>query len=173
MRALTFEDYLPLRTLYARFDAIAEGRSPGHSPSAHQAVLDRLAANQRVAEGFGWTECTLERVGGRGRLIARGVRASGGSREVIPDWVPARLRATEHGPVPGAEAPIVPPVVAAASRARHDELRAAKRGWFLPASPPLTDGMFDRVAKPALGAGAVGLAVECAAKGRWLDDGGR
>jgi hypothetical protein len=195
-RALTFEDYLPLRTLYARFDAIAEGRAPGHSPSAHQAVLDRLAANQGVAQGLGWTECALERVGGRGRLIACGVRVPGGDREIIPDWVPARLRSTKPDIATTPEASPPPPVVSAADRVRHDELKATKRGWLMPASPPLLDGMFERVAKRLAAAAAavsgraaatrppgprgaassariLGVDVEWAAESRWLDDGGR
>jgi hypothetical protein len=108
-RAPAFEDYVPLRTLYARFDAIAEGSSPGNSTAAHQAVLDRLAANQRIAEALGWTECALERQGGRGRLLARGVRPAGTDREVIPDWIPGRLNADDDAPSTIAAASSRPP----------------------------------------------------------------
>lgn len=60
-------------TLYARFDSFAEGRAHGDARRAHEALLDRLAANQRVAEAFGWTSCALERVGRMGRLSVWGV----------------------------------------------------------------------------------------------------
>ena len=75
-----------LDTLYARFDAIASGRTPGSSTAAHQAVLDRLAANQRVAERQGWTSCALERVADMGRLSAWGVSPAHPERRLIPDW---------------------------------------------------------------------------------------
>jgi hypothetical protein len=75
-----------LETLYARFDAIATGRAPGSSLAAHQAVLDRLAANQRVAERQGWTSCALERVAGMGRLRVWGIPPAGPGRRLIPDW---------------------------------------------------------------------------------------
>jgi hypothetical protein len=75
-----------LETLYARFDAIARARSRGSSPAAHQAVLDRLAANQRVAEARGWTSCTRERAAGMGRLRAWGVAPGSSERRPIPDW---------------------------------------------------------------------------------------
>jgi hypothetical protein len=195
-RALAYEDYLPLRALYARFDAMAEGATPGNSTAAHQAVLDRLAANQRLAESLGWTECALERQGGRGRLLGRGVRPSGADREVIPDWVPGRLRSAEHeaAPITHAAAASDPSSSALADREHRDELKAIKAGWLSPASPLLTEGMFERVAKRLAasafrsgsaatspgpirraqwGASVLGVNVECAAEGRWLDDGGR
>ena len=82
-------DYMiPLDTLYARFDAIAEGRRLGDDRAAHQAVLHRLAANRRTAEAYGWTSCALERAGGMGRLLLWGVPPSGQDRELIPDWAP-------------------------------------------------------------------------------------
>ena len=80
------DQLVSLETLYARFDAIARGREPGSSTAAHQAVLDRLAANQRVAERQGWTACALERVAGMGRLRASGVPPTGPGRRPIPDW---------------------------------------------------------------------------------------
>lgn len=78
---------VPLETLYARFDAYAEGRAHGKGGwAAHEAVLDRLAANRRVAEAYGWTSCALERAGGTGRLRAFGLPASECQRRLIPDW---------------------------------------------------------------------------------------
>ena len=76
-------------TLYARFDAFAENRAQGGAWAAHEAVLDRLAANQRVAEAYGWTSCALERAGGTGRLSAWGVPPGECERYLIPDWLPA------------------------------------------------------------------------------------
>jgi hypothetical protein len=75
-----------LATLYARFDAIAEGRVPSDRWNAHAAILDRLAANQRTAEQNGWTSCALERAGGMGRLVAWGLPPDSTQRHLIPDW---------------------------------------------------------------------------------------
>ena len=75
-----------LDTLYARFDAAAEGRTRADGWNAHEAVLDRLAANQRTAETNGWTSCALERLGGIGRLRAWGVPPTSSERHLIPDW---------------------------------------------------------------------------------------
>jgi hypothetical protein len=75
-------------TLYARFDRFAEGRAQGDARRAHDALLDRLAANQRVAEAFGWTSCALERAGGLGRLSVWGVPPADVERHPIPDWLP-------------------------------------------------------------------------------------
>ena len=72
-------------TLYARFDAFAENRAQGGAWAAHEAVLDRLAANQRVAEAYGWTSCALERDGGLGRLRLFGVPPGDRLRAEVPD----------------------------------------------------------------------------------------
>lgn len=86
----TMSDHVVSReTLYARFDRFAEGRAQGDAWGAHEAVLDRLAANQRAAETFGWTSCALERVGRMGRLCAWGVPPGDVERHLIPDWLPA------------------------------------------------------------------------------------
>jgi hypothetical protein len=78
---------VPLETLYARFAAFAEGRAQGAGCwDAHEAVLDRLAANQRVAETYGWTACALERAGGTGQLRAWGVPPGERQRCLLPDW---------------------------------------------------------------------------------------
>lgn len=76
-----------LTTLQARFDDYAEGRAHGRGCwAAHEAVLDRLADNQSVAEAYGWTSCALEREGGTGPLRAWGVPPAEGQRHPIPDW---------------------------------------------------------------------------------------
>jgi hypothetical protein len=74
-----------LETLYARFDAFARGRARG-GHGTHEAVLERLTANQRVAEAAGWTSCALARAAGMGRLRAWGVPPGEGERRPIPDW---------------------------------------------------------------------------------------
>ena len=74
-----------LEKLYERFDAFAEGHSQGRGWAAHEAVLDRLAANRLVAEASGWTACALERVGSTGRLRAWGIPPQGRERHLIPD----------------------------------------------------------------------------------------
>lgn len=79
-------EHVTLDTLYARFDAIAEGRVPSDRWNAHAAVLDRLAANRRTAERNGWTSCALERAGGMGRLTAWGLPPGSTQRHPIPDW---------------------------------------------------------------------------------------
>jgi hypothetical protein len=75
-------------TLYERFDANATGRAFGGAWTAHEALLDRLAANRRAAEAYGWTACALERAGGMGRLSAWGVPPGDAERHLIPDWLP-------------------------------------------------------------------------------------
>lgn len=78
---------VPLETLYATADAHAAGGAQGTGGRAERAaVLDRLAANRRVAEAYGWTACTLERAAGRGRPRAWGVPPAESQRRVIPDW---------------------------------------------------------------------------------------
>jgi hypothetical protein len=82
-------DGLPLKRLYARFDAIARGRAPGNSSPADESVIERLAANQRLAEALGWSEFVLEHAGGTGRLELRGIPAPGHDRELVPDAIPS------------------------------------------------------------------------------------
>jgi hypothetical protein len=82
-------DGLPLQRLYARFDAIAQGRTFGSSSAAHQAaVIARLASNQKRAESLGWSEFVLERAGGTGRLELRGAPGPGQDRQLVPDAIP-------------------------------------------------------------------------------------
>ena len=75
-----------LETLYARRESLRNGGSHGEGWGAHAAILDRLAANRRVAESFGWTSCAIERAGS-GRFSAWGVPPGQGSRHRIPDWL--------------------------------------------------------------------------------------
>lgn len=89
---------VPLETLYARFDDFAQGRVQGMGcGAAHDAVVERLADNRRVAEANGWTSCALERAGGTGRLRASGVPPTACQRHPIPDW-PSELRRQERSP---------------------------------------------------------------------------
>lgn len=75
-------------SLYRQFDDIARGRVQGGARAAHQAVIDRLAANQLAAEAAGWTSCSLERAAGLGRLMAWGVPPGVLVRHPVPDWLP-------------------------------------------------------------------------------------
>jgi hypothetical protein len=77
-----------LERLYARFDAIARGRTHGDSSAAHRSVIARLESNHRRAETLGWTEFVLERAGGSGRLELRATRPNGATREIVPDAIP-------------------------------------------------------------------------------------
>lgn len=182
----TFEDCLPLTRLYARFDAIAEGLAPGDSSAVHRAVLRRLAANQRTAEGLGWTACALERLGGSGRLLLYGVRSTGLPREVVPDWIPGSPEASKRrmiGPVERS------PNDDKRERYRHVEILMRER--LLAASPALPPDAFERLARrlvaaaykhdassasdPAPGTSGSDRAprgTESGDDARWLDDGG-
>jgi hypothetical protein len=80
----------PLAILYARHDAMAEGRVPGDSTRVHHAIVERLAANRLVAEAHGWTSCGLERVAGMGPLRLWGIPPAGEARAVVPDWASRR-----------------------------------------------------------------------------------
>jgi hypothetical protein len=76
----------PLDVLHANSDARAESRVPSDGWAAHEAVLDRLAANVRLAEGHGWSSCAIERVDGAARFSAWGVPPGECERHPIPDW---------------------------------------------------------------------------------------
>lgn len=78
----------PLERLYARHMLIATGREMGDSRLLHLAILDRLAANRRIAEEQGWTSLALQRIAGMGQLELWGVAAAGERREIVPDWAP-------------------------------------------------------------------------------------
>ncbi len=78
----------PLERLYARHMLIATGRADGDSRLLHLAIIERLAANRRIAEGEGWTDLAFERVAGMGRLRLWGVPPTRARREVVPDLAP-------------------------------------------------------------------------------------
>ena len=134
-----FFDHLPLSLLYARFDAIAEGRARGDSSAAHVAILNRLAANQHLAESLGWTACAFERSGGTGRLCLWGVPPSGTERERIPQWIQLPERHLLHRVARSAED-------TALHQARYNELKAGIRGRLAPFYPSLGAGDFERLA---------------------------
>lgn len=73
-----------LDTLYARWEAIANGPASSDGWAAYVALLDRLAVNRSIAEQHGWMSCALERLDG-GWLRLWGVRPTGTERELIPD----------------------------------------------------------------------------------------
>ena len=75
-----------LETLYTRRESLTNGGSHGAGWSSHAAILDRLAANQRVAQSLGWTSCAIERLDGAGRFAAWGVPPWDDRRHPIPDW---------------------------------------------------------------------------------------
>ena len=183
-RVSTFEDCLPLTRLYGRFDAIAEGLVHGDSTAAHRAVLYRLGSNRRTAEALGWTVCTLERQGGSGRLLLRGVRPGGLTREVVPDWIPRVPEATEREWIARVQRS---PSDRKQERYRHLEVVIRER--LLAASPAMTADAFERLARrlvaaaykhptpPAseltpAGSVATPFGRETAAEARSLDDGG-
>jgi hypothetical protein len=90
-REATMVDVLgPLESLYARHDAMAEGRARGDSTAVHHAILERLAANRLVAEANGWSSLTLQRVAGMGQLRLWGNPPAGDARAIVPDWAPRR-----------------------------------------------------------------------------------
>lgn len=76
----------PLESLHAEVDARASTRVPSDRWAAHAAVLDRLAANIRVAESYGWTSCAIERIDGALHFNAWGVPPGAFERHPIPDW---------------------------------------------------------------------------------------
>lgn len=79
----------PLESLDAlrqRVDARAECRVASDRWAAHEAVLDRLAANIRVAQMHGWTSCAIERMEGARHFSAWGVPGGEFVRHPVPDW---------------------------------------------------------------------------------------
>jgi hypothetical protein len=79
-------DDVPLEMLYAQCEAACRVHRGDDEWQAHAAVLDRLAANRRIAEAAGWTSCAIERDGAAGRFHLFGVPPSGTLRAVVPDW---------------------------------------------------------------------------------------
>jgi hypothetical protein len=85
-----------LRSLQERVDARAESRVRSDGWAAHEAVLDRLAANVRVAQMRGWTSCAIERVDGATHFSAWGVPPEQRERHPIPDWTTEPAAGDEH-----------------------------------------------------------------------------
>ena len=77
---------VPLESLQTRAAARAESRTSSDGWAAHEAVLDRLAANVRVGQANGWTSCAIERVDPSTRFSAWGVPPGQHERHCIPDW---------------------------------------------------------------------------------------
>jgi hypothetical protein len=85
--AATMTDHLEsLHSLHQRGDARADSRVASDRWAAHEAVLDRLAANIRVAQMHGWTSCAIVRIDGARRFSAWGVPPGQGDRHPVPDW---------------------------------------------------------------------------------------
>jgi hypothetical protein len=82
-------DLASLESLHTVAEARASSRVPSDGWAAHEAVLDRLGANVRVAEARGWTSCAIERRGGTGRFSAWGVPPGEYRRHLVPDWTSA------------------------------------------------------------------------------------
>ena len=80
-----FDPDVPLQMLYAQCDAARRTRGDAEW-QAHAAVLDRLAANRRIAESAGWTSCAIERDGDAGRFQLFGIPPSESLRTTVPDW---------------------------------------------------------------------------------------
>jgi hypothetical protein len=80
-----FNPDIPLQMLYAQCDA-ASCAHDGDAWEAYAAVLDRLAANRRIAEAAGWTSCAIERDGDAGRFQLFGIPPSETLRTMVPDW---------------------------------------------------------------------------------------
>lgn len=76
----------PLESLQAKVEARADTREPSDRWAAHEAVLDRLAANMRLAESRGWTSCAIERRDHAAHFNAWGVPPGECERHPIPDW---------------------------------------------------------------------------------------
>lgn len=75
-----------LHSLQERVDARADSRMPSDRWAAHEAVLDRLAANVRMAQMRGWTSCAIERLEGATHFSAWGLPPDACERHPIPDW---------------------------------------------------------------------------------------
>jgi hypothetical protein len=76
----------PLESLHARVDDRAESRLRSDGWAAHEAVLDRLAANIRVAQSKGWTSCAIERIDAATHFNAWGIPPGDCERHPVPDW---------------------------------------------------------------------------------------
>jgi len=72
-----------------RHERLGDQASP-EGKAAQQAVLQRLTANVRLAEEYGWRSCSVERAEDGGRLSAWGVPPGDVVAYPIPDWSGAR-----------------------------------------------------------------------------------
>jgi hypothetical protein len=77
---------VPLALLYARCGTASRAQRAGVAWAAYVAVLDRLAANRRIAEAAGWTSCAIERDGAAGHMQLFGIPPSSMLRTEVPDW---------------------------------------------------------------------------------------
>ena len=94
---MTAERDESLEALHAHADTLAggDGRNGGRW-TAHAAVLDRLAAMRRDAEGAGWTSLAIERDGPAERFRLFGVPPGGALRVEVPDPFDDRPRDAER-----------------------------------------------------------------------------
>jgi len=76
----------PLQSLQEKADTRADSRTASDGWAAHAAVLDRLAANVRVAQAHGWTSCAIERVDDAPHFSAWGIPPGECQRHPVPDW---------------------------------------------------------------------------------------
>jgi hypothetical protein len=140
--ASAFEDFLPLSVLHARVDAIVEGHTPGDCFAARRAIVDRVAANRRLAEALGWTGQASRRRGGSrgasGRRQYRG-RPPAERRSIGGDTTPMRLAPLVAGPA--ADLPNV-----GWAPGRYRALEAAVRGRVVVYCPTLSGRLVDRLA---------------------------
>jgi hypothetical protein len=88
---------VPLEMLYAQCEAARRVHGGDDEWQAHAAVLDRLAANRRLAEGAGWTSCAIEREGEVGRFRLFGIAPGAGMRAEVPDWSDPTARREGRG----------------------------------------------------------------------------
>ncbi len=69
-------------------DVVSRAKSPLRWDrwAAHEALLDRLAANVRLARMRLWTSCAIERLDGATHFSAWGLPPGSSQRHRIPDW---------------------------------------------------------------------------------------
>ena len=75
-----------LESLQAKAETRADSRTASDGWAAHASVLDRLAANVRVAQAHGWTSCAIERIDDAQQFSAWGISPGECQRHPIPDW---------------------------------------------------------------------------------------
>jgi hypothetical protein len=75
-----------LESLQSKAETRADSRTASDGWAAHACVMDRLAANVRVAQARGWTSCAIERIDDAQQFSAWGVPPGECQRHPIPDW---------------------------------------------------------------------------------------